>query len=103
MMALLHDIDIGNGIPMIPGAYLRVQNAGIIFKGDLQLDPEQPPQRIRQASYELHFYADRKHAIEGKPLRQPEYRQFAYQGGDIEAEAYADLKGQPEFAGAEDA
>lgn len=89
-MALTLDIDLANGLPVVIGAYLRVQDAKVYSKSN----------GVRLAVFGLHFYASPEHI--GLPLRPPEYHQFAYQGDDIEAEAYAYLKTLPEYAGAKD-
>ncbi|WP_446654730.1 hypothetical protein [Blastomonas sp.] len=89
-MALAMDVDLENGLPVVIGAYLRVQDAKVYSKID----------GARQAIFGLHFYASRDHI--GQPLRSPEYHEFPYQGHDIEAEAYAHLKSLSAFAGASD-
>lgn len=90
-MALKLDIDLANGLPVVRSAYLRVQDAKVHSKAN----------GVRMAVFGLHFYASSVHV--GLPLRPAEYHQFTYQGGDIEAEAYACLKSLPEYAGAQDA
>lgn len=92
-MALLLNVDLGNGIPVVKNAYLRVQNAKVISKVD----------GVRRAAFEVHYYASSETTASGQNIRTPEYRQFTYEGGDIDEEAYSYLKTLPEYKDAVDA